>query len=280
MACVLFLCLAVPATPQSPAKAPEFEVASVKPCAANTPVGRRGDGRESSPDRVHLPCQTLRSLISWSYLMFADGRFNPWPTGSISGGPSWIDSDPFEIDAKAETPQSWVTINGPMLRSLLEQRFHLKIRKETKEVPVYAITVAKGSPKLQSSSGDCITDDPEHPAIPDPGKPLPALCGISRLTRKGWEAFGVTMEQFATLLSTIAGRKVVDRTGISGVFDIRLDLNADDFTRSDDQGQIDIRVEQFAEIRSEVQRLGLRIDSARAPVDELVVDAAEKPSEN
>lgn len=83
-------------------------------------------------------------------MSFADGHFNPLAFESISGGLSWVDSDLFEIDAKAETPKSWGTINGPMLRSLLQERFHLKVRKQTKEIPVYAITVARGGPKLEA----------------------------------------------------------------------------------------------------------------------------------
>ncbi len=248
---------------------------------------RRGDGRESSPAGLHLTCQTLMSLIRWACVNFADGHFNPLASVPFSGGPAWINSDLFEIDAKAESPQSWGTLNGPMLRSLLQERFHLKIHQETREVPIYAITVAKGGPKLQTSKHDCITIDPEHPAVPiEPGKPLPAVCGMSRLTSKGWEAFAVSMADFATLLSTNADRKVVDRTGLSGRFDIRLDLAADDFglvNRSDDSGQNLDHPEQtdiFATVRSAVQKLGLRVDSATGPGESLVIDGAERPSEN
>jgi uncharacterized protein (TIGR03435 family) len=94
------------------------------------------------------------------------------------------------------------------------------------------------------------------------------------------------MDEFATLLSTNADRSVVDRTGLSARFDIRLDLTPDDLglsSRGDDSGQIAGRPEQsdlFAIIRSAVQKLGLRIDSARGPGASLVIDSAERPSEN
>jgi uncharacterized protein (TIGR03435 family) len=291
LACSLLALVAVPALAQVPAKTPAFEVTSVKPCPAQAEASRgsrRGDGHDSSPDRLHLPCQTLLSLIQWAYVNFADARFNPLAqVDSISGGPTWVNSELFEIDAKAEMPQSWGILNGPMLRSLLLERFHLKIRKETKEVSVYAITVAKGGAKLETSRGDCVAIDPEHPAIPiEPHKPLPAVCGMSRLTGKGWEAFAVTMDEFATLLSTNADRKVVDRTGLPGRFDIRLDLTADDLglsSRRDDSGQIVSRPEQpeiFPIIRSAVQKLGLRIDSARGSGESFVIDGAERPAEN
>lgn len=291
IACSSFLWVAVHASAQAQTASSQFEVASVRPCSSQqeaAPGGRRGDGRESSPDRLHLPCQTLQSLIHWAYVMFANGRFNPLPDIPISGGPPWINSDLFGIDAKAEMPQSFGTINGPMLRSLLEERFHLRIHSERKEIPVYAITVGKGGSKLQSSKQDCITIDPENPAKPivEPGEPLPAVCGLSRLTSRGWEAFAVTMGDLATLLSANADRKVIDESGLSGTFDIRLDLTGDDFglsNRPDDSGQTATRPEQmdtFDRIRSALQKLGLRIDSARGPGESLVIDEAERPSEN
>lgn len=274
---------------QALAASPQFELASVRPCSsqpAAVPGGIRGDGLESSPDRLHLPCQTLLSLIHWAYVFFEDGRFNPLPAVPISGGPAWIDSDLFEIDAKAAMPQSFGTINGPMLRSLLEERFRLRIHRETKEVPVHAITIGKGGVKLQSSAHDCIAFDLENPGEPfDRGKPIPAVCGMSRLTLKGWEAFDVSMPRLATLLSADSDRKVIDRTGLSGTFDVRLDLTAEDFGRSsrpDDPGDGN-RAEQsgaFDRIRSAVQKLGLRLDSARGPGEFLVIDGAEKPPAN
>jgi uncharacterized protein (TIGR03435 family) len=289
LTCPLFLWIAFRANAQGPTASSQFEVASVKPCPAQPEAARgsrRGDGRESSPERLHLPCQTLLSLIQWGYVNFAEGRFNPLAAIPILGGPSWINSDLFEIDAKTERPQSSGTMNGPMLRSLLQERFRLKIHQETKEAPIYAITVAKGGTKLQASKRDCITIDPERPPPIEPDKPLPAVCGMSRLTSKGWEAFAVTMADFATLLSTNADRKVVDRTGLSGMFDIRLDLAADDFglaNRPDDSSQIASRPEQtdiFTRVRAAVQKLGLRVDSGRGPGESLVIDWAERPSEN
>ena len=155
---------------------PQFEVASVKPCPKQAEGGRgtrKGDGRQSSPDRLHLTCQTLLSMIQWGYINFADGRFNPLGSIPLSGGPAWINSDLFTIDAKAESPQSRGTMNGPMLRTLLQQRFNLKIHIELREVPVYALTVARGGAKLQPSKRDCLPFDSEHPDVPlEPGKPF------------------------------------------------------------------------------------------------------------
>src|SRR5437867_114170 len=78
-----------------------FEVASVKPCkdAVAASGGRKGDGGTSSPARLHLTCQTVMNLIQWAYVNFADDRFDPLGSVSISGGPRWIDSERYEIDA-------------------------------------------------------------------------------------------------------------------------------------------------------------------------------------
>ena len=208
---------------------------------------------------------------------------------AASGGPPWINSDLFAIDAKAEMPQSFGTINGPMLRSLLEERFHLRIHSETKEVPVYALSLAKGGPHLEAPKTDCISIDPEHPGISslvEPNKPLPAVCGFSRLTNKGWEAFSASMDQFATMLSSEVDRKVIDRTGLAGRFDIRLDMAVEDFARparAGDPGQPvsqPDRQDVTALIRSAVEKLGLRMEPSKGPIESIVIEEAQRPSEN
>src|SRR5215469_6098956 len=83
-----------------PAAVPHFEVVSVKPCAPRAeplPGDRRGDARQSSPDRLHLTCQTLMNLIQWAYVNYEDARFNPLASVPISGGPAWINTEEFQI---------------------------------------------------------------------------------------------------------------------------------------------------------------------------------------
>jgi uncharacterized protein (TIGR03435 family) len=149
---------------------PQFEVASVKPClkqAEDAAAPAKGTG--SNRLRI-VTCQTLLSMIQWGYVNFADGRFNPLGSIPLSAGPACIDSDLFTIDAKAESPQSLGTMNGPMLRALLQQRFNLKTHIESWAVPVYVLTVAKGGPKLQPSRRG-LPFDPEHPQVPvEPGE--------------------------------------------------------------------------------------------------------------
>jgi uncharacterized protein (TIGR03435 family) len=221
------------------------------------------------------------SLIQWAYVNFANERFNPLGSLPISGGPPWIRADLFTIDAKAERPERWGMMNGPMLRALLEQRFKLKIHTESKETPVYALTVAKGGAKLQPSKHDCIVLDLEHPPLPiQPDKPFPTTCGMGRLNAQGWEAFAVTMGELARLLSDYADRKVVDRTGLSGTYDIHFNLSPEDLGVSPDTAPNTGPADVFARVRASMHNLGLRLEPSKAPVDVLVIDAAERPSGN
>jgi uncharacterized protein (TIGR03435 family) len=103
------------------------------------------------------PCTTVRFLIQTAYVRYADGQAGPTSqlkNQPVEGGPSWIDTERFLIDAKPETPQARATMGGPMLQGLLEERFKLKIHRETRKVPAYALVVAKGGPKLQATP-DC-----------------------------------------------------------------------------------------------------------------------------
>jgi len=251
-----------------------FEVASVKPCPKGgdaRPGGRKGDGGESSPVRLHLPCQTLLSLIQWAYGNYAQDVFNPLASVSISGGPGWMETERFQVDAKPARAAKSGVMNGAMLRALVEERFQLEIRREVREAPVYALTVRKGkTPRIARANGRCIVMDPEHPAAlgVEPGKPFPAVCGMASRTAQGYQAWSVTMKRFAELLSDFADRKVVDRSGLAGEFDIHLELEASD------------PAEMFATVRSALERQGLRLEPARAAIEEIRVVRAVRPEAN
>jgi uncharacterized protein (TIGR03435 family) len=108
-------------------------------------------------------CETVKDLIRDAYDLLANGRM--WRgmitrnsrTVQIEEGPGWIDSERYYIDAKAEGPQTQETMKGPMMRTLIEDRFKLKIRRETRQGPVYELKVAQGGPKLEKvENGSCI----------------------------------------------------------------------------------------------------------------------------
>src|SRR5207244_1024386 len=126
---------------KAPANTPRFEVASIKSCSA--PLN--GPAPNSSPGRLATDCAELLNLIGNAYTEFADGYLNlngePAP---ITGGPYWLSSASYDINATAEGNPSVPLMLGPMMQRLLEDRFQLKIHRQTSEGSVYFLTVARG----------------------------------------------------------------------------------------------------------------------------------------
>jgi hypothetical protein len=139
---------------------PKFEVASIKLCQpGDVPRGGgRGSGGAggSDPGLLRFTCVPVDRLIRLAYLRYASAKPEPEAATfslrimnqDIAGEPGWAQSDRYTIDAKPETPQSIGMMRGPMLQTLLEERFKLKIHQDDKEVPVYALVVGKGAAKL------------------------------------------------------------------------------------------------------------------------------------
>jgi uncharacterized protein (TIGR03435 family) len=200
----------------------------------------------------------------------AYGEFVP-----ISGGPAWIKSDRYRIDARAESNTSPRVMDGPMLQALLEDRFKLKIRRETREVSIYTLTVAKEGSKLQSAKeGSCVSPESLQPGKKPCGMPMTRTKGPNLST----EIIG-NLDEFAKLLGVTLGRPVVDRTGITGTFDFHLEFALDENTPN-------VRLEPSDEppgpsiFTALQEQLGLKLASARGPAEFLVIDHVERPSEN
>lgn len=136
------------------------------------PKGGRGAGGTSSPIRLDLPCLPLRFFIQLAYIIPPGGLNSGAQNATLEGGPAWIDSERYQIDANADGPTSKDAMNGPMLRALLEERFQLKTHRETRQVPVYALTVAKGGLKIHpANGGSCAPRDLTQPSlVPPPGQ--------------------------------------------------------------------------------------------------------------
>jgi len=274
---------------------PKFEVASIKPCAA----GDNAVGSPNSPGRVTMPCVTTTNLIFWAYVLYAKGSFDV--PGErlvpIERGPEWTKTEGYTIEAKAEGSPGGAMMRGPMLQALLEDRFKLKIHSETREVPVYNLTVTKGGAKLQAArEGSCNPLDMDRPpAPPVPGQPPPLICTLSRITTDAYEIRGVTMAQFSVDLSRRLDRDILDKTGIAGKFDIRVALTpglAQLFfsppppppggaappppppPNRTDPGDV------FDATQTIVEKLGLKLEPAKGPGRFLVIDHVERPSAN
>jgi uncharacterized protein (TIGR03435 family) len=291
--------LAQAQTAQTPVKAPppqpvaqsaarpRFDVVSIKPCQPRATNGTPVFGGDSSPGRLSIGCGILADtdnlgLIQVAYNRYASGQLTSMKVIPIEGGPDWIHSERFEIDAKSDGQPSILMMEGPMLQTILEDRFKLKIHRETRQGPVYELALGKGSPKLKPlQDGSCI------PVVI--GRPLPLLAdGEHRcknmVSPRKVDVEGGTLSMFAGMLGMVLDRPVVDKTGIASYFEIHLVFSPDfsaapqppDPDTSAAVGDSDAPV-IFQAIQ---EQLGLRLVPAKGPVDVLVIDHIERPSEN
>jgi uncharacterized protein (TIGR03435 family) len=268
------------APPQSaPGPFPKFEVVSIKPCKPGNTQSGRGPApaaEGSSPGRLRIDCGILADIdqvgmIQVAYNRYAGGYLNSFRMIPIEGGPGWIHSERFEIDAKSDGHPSLLMMQGPMMQAVLEDRFKLKIHRETRQGPVYELAVGKGSLKLKPlQEGSCT------PVVV--GRPLPQLAADQRYCRnmvnpRGAVDFeGGTLSMFAGLLGMVLDRPVIDKTGITNQVAMRLVFSPeDDANVSPDAPGI------FQAIQ---EQLGLKLVPAKGPVDVLVIDHIERPSEN
>jgi uncharacterized protein (TIGR03435 family) len=262
--------LAAPAA----AATPKWEVASIKPCVPS-PLRASSQGLVS-PGRLHASCVTVMSLIQIAYDAIPNplsGRNDP-----VSGGPPWLRSDRYDIEAKAEGNPSAKTMERPMLQDLLKERFKLHIRLVTREIPVYELTVAKSGFRLQPiREGSCTPFDDLNPAPPeqlctassrrsDPASPVRA------------EFHGRSMDEVSADLGNVLDRPVINKTGIAGRFDFHLEYGPDLSTPvwgsspNDPTGPSILTAIQ--------EQVGLRLVPAKGPGTSFVIESVERPSAN
>ena len=261
--------LPTPPTPQTDANAPAFEVASVKP---NT----SGSGSMSmgwQPGGFSAVNSPLRLLIQTAF----DVR-----DSELVGAPGWISSERFDVTAKAATELTREA-RSSALQALLRERFKFTAHRETREVSVYLLVLARGDgrlgPGLRQSKIDC---SPQARAARPPtvgggsasGAAGPGATAVPRPACGSFSAGptltsgGVTLAQLATSLSTRTDRPVLDRTGLAGFFDV--DLKWSNQTKATDEGP-----SLFTAVQ---EQLGLRLEAGRGPQEILVIDSVERPT--
>jgi uncharacterized protein (TIGR03435 family) len=281
---------------QTPAPRPQFEVASIKLDSSCGNRAGRGLGQNPfSTGRLNMECVTLQRLIQLAYGAFADGVSPNMQMLQISGGPGWTQSEFYNLTAKAEGAARVEQMMGPMLQTLLEDRFKLKIHRETKEIPVYALTLAKSGIKAHPlKEGDCVAIDPNHLPAPTPGQPMPNFCGNTSMRMNGqsvtMDGHGMSLRDFSARLSTMLDRNVIDKSGVTGLFDFHLEFAPDEATPSFRGGRGGAgdpgNPASAAEIAGPSifdalqEQLGLKLLPDNGPVESLVIDHVEKPSEN
>jgi uncharacterized protein (TIGR03435 family) len=251
---------------------PTFEVASVKPNSS----GEFGASYGGRPGQVTVRNGTLRNIVRNTYGV---------QDFQIVGGPEWFDKDRFDISARASTeaPQPQMLL---MMQSLLAERFKLIAHMETRQLPIYALVMAREGnrpgPQLTASATDCAAlaagRGAPPPAQGGTGRPA---CG-TRSTPGRILAGGVSMSDLSRNLANFAGRFVTDRTGLTGRWDLELQWtpepglmpvlppNAPPLPVPDPNGP-----SLFTAVQ---EQLGLKLESQRGPVEVLVIDSAERPS--
>jgi bla regulator protein BlaR1 len=253
LACVVVFCgaAAVAFTAGSVAHAqlagPSFEVATIK----LNKSGEQGGGSQLEGSTYRGTNVSLLRMIRLAYA----------PIQEFVGGTGWIDTERYDVVAKAEGQPNRPQMHL-MLRSLLADRFKLAVHKETREKPAFALVLArpdgKLGPSLKRSEIDC------SPANRD--KAPKGACGF-RAGKGILSSRSATMEMLASEL-ILTGRIVVDRTGLTGSYDLDLRWTPDEFETSS---------ELITALR---EQLGLKLEATRAPVEVIVIDNAERPSEN
>lgn len=255
---LVFLLLTMPAWAQRVERQPVFEAATIKMTGAK---GGGGHSRESDAPGLFRGSMTLKNYIMTAYNV---------KDFQVSGGPNWIDDTTYEILGKLEQRPD---IENPVttrnagsrdeeqlhiaLQALLADRFQLKFHHESKEVPAYALTAVKGKFKLQPvpDSGQCGTSSNGDAN----GHKLIATC--------------IDMKRFASFLARVLRQTVSDQTAIQGLYSFGLQWTTDDLANGS-TSQLD---SLFSALHDQ---LGLRLEPKKTSMDIIVVDRAERPSDN
>lgn len=232
-----------------PSRLPQWDVVSVKP--AQMPCSQ--SMLQPTPDGMKVECLSVQTLVKFAFGITEDSR--------ILGGPSWLKENFYSIDAKVsgEDAAAEAQVSGEqrllMLRALLADRFMLKSHRETKDLPIYALVVAKGGSKMKEAS-------PEEVAL-------------SRIRTKGkgeLDAVATSIDFLPQYLTSELDRPVVDKTGLTGKYDFTLRFAPGTSVEPDSDA---------ASIFTAVQeQLGLKLEPSKAPLGVLVIDHVEKPGAN
>jgi uncharacterized protein (TIGR03435 family) len=225
------------------AQRPAFEAAAIKPSKAEEGHSHWNSGK----GRLTMDNMSLRQIIRAAYSA---------KEYELEGGPGWLDSERFHIDAKAEGNVDDDQLM-PMLQTLLADRFKLVVHRERKELPGLALVVAKGGPKIRAVEGG--------------GSQMNSRDG--KLTAKH-----ASMAKLAEFAQRQVGRPVVDKTGLAGGFDFTLQWSNERMLKAaEESGTVPPAPSIFTALP---EQLGLKLEARKVPVEILMIDSAERPTEN
>lgn len=249
------VCMVLPASGQStqpvermPADAhPSFAVATIKPHEPN----ERDRGVWVQGDHFDFSAASVEKLMKWAYSVHAQ---------QIVGGPAWVRQDRYDINGRPDLEgEPNLAQQQEMIEKLLADRFGLKFHREMRELPVYAIRVAKGGPKLS-------------PAAHLERKPIEQSDSRGDSDRvHNYESAPIS---YLIMVEQLwSDRPLVDQTGLKGTYDFKLEYDADEAHNGDPNAPPDI----FTAVQ---QELGLKFERAKAPVEVFIIDHIERPSAN
>ena len=269
-----------------------FEVASIR----RSPPGPAPPGPMAVPQgqaavrpggRFLAPANTVRNLVRLAYNV---------QDVQITGGPSWTASDRFDVEATTR-PDVTADEARAMLRALLEERFKLAAHRETRDLSVTTLEPARTDKRLgaqlRPSGPECATPSlPPNLRVPLPPPPPPGTGGsliLSNQTPTRCLALATpwhislretTMPHFTIRLTALLGRLVVDRTGLAGLYDLDLTFAPDPGTPPPMVNGAPLVIDAPALPTALRDQLGLKLETARAPVEVVVIDSVEPPTEN
>src|SRR5688572_4959959 len=291
----------------SPATPATFEVVSVKPSDPNASSSIFGSALSVRPQGAggfsvsNIP---LRLLIRMAYGV---------QDFQIVGGPSWQMSSKFDIAAKAPEATKGAQELLPMMKTLLAERFKLKTHTETRELPIYALTLARGDgqlgPDIKPSSADCSNAAADAQKRAEeiakggsaallsmlakgetiPCTIMPAINSSNPAAGFGLRGNGQAMTALSQFLTAITGRMVHDKTGLTGLYDFELRFDPQVLMAMLPQLGVNVPAATTANLPGSdspalltalQEQLGLKLDSQRGPVEVLVIDSAEMPEPN
>jgi uncharacterized protein (TIGR03435 family) len=226
-----------------------FDVASIKPARPDA----RGYSIRPLPGRLRAENVTLKLLIGEAYHVY----------DSQISGPKWIDSDRYDLEAKigGEVPPSKTQLRA-MLQRLLADRFGLSVRRESKEMSVYMLEADKGETKLQPAK------HPDSPVM------------FRVFQRRQITAENAPLENLTGALTWLLGRPVLDRTGLEGSFDYKLEWSPDETQLRSQEAPPETEGNAPSLAAALQQQVGLKLVSRKGPVDLIVVEKAERPRAN
>ncbi len=232
---------------------PAFEVASVKSVKPET---HAEPAIETSPGGLTMRSKNLVGLVMWAYQIDEANQIS---------GPDWIRTQDFDVTAKAAGAVSTGQLRL-MLQTLLEERFKLSLHRERKIVPLYSLLVDKNGPKLHE-----VRQDPQNGV------------GLALEERTITEHMVNHLSELASMLPVfLDGRPVEDKTGLTGVYEITLkvELDGDQMKRFPQVGAAFTGFGYTSGIFDAVEKLGLKLEATKGPVEFLVIDHVEKPDAN